>query len=86
MGEFDVTQNGQEINPSAGEPVSGAKFSVRVVGAARPPQGLVLVLRTREHKVVRTAPVNANGAVEILDVPPGKYDLLAATPGPTIIP
>ena len=69
VGEFDITQNGQEINPSAGEPVSGAKFSVRILGAARPPQGLVLALRTREHKVVRTAPVNANGAVEILDIP-----------------
>ena len=80
VAEFEFNQNGQEINPSAGEPVSGAKFSVRVLGAARLPQGLVLALRTREHKVVRTASVDTHGACEIFDIPPGKYDLLAATP------
>lgn len=80
VAEFDINQNGQEINPLAGEPASSAKFSVRVLGAARPPQGLLLALRTREHKVSRTAPVDAHGACEMLDIPPGKYDLLAATP------
>ncbi|HVP54983.1 MAG TPA: carboxypeptidase-like regulatory domain-containing protein [Candidatus Eisenbacteria bacterium] len=80
VGEFDINQNGQEVNPSAGEPASGAKFTVRVLGTARPPQGLMLALRTREHRVVRAAPVDSHGACEMLDLPPGKYDLLAATP------
>jgi uncharacterized surface anchored protein len=80
VGEFDVTRNGQQINPSVGEPVSGAKLSVSVAGAARPPQGVVLSLVAREAKVVRAAPVDANGVVEILDVPPGRYDLVAANP------
>jgi hypothetical protein len=78
--DFDLNQDGQEIDPATAAPASGAKLAVVVQGAARPPQGLLLALRTKEHKVVRRAPVDPEGAAEFLDVPPGKYDLLAASP------
>ena len=80
VADFDLNQDGQEIDPGAGQLASNAKLIVSVQGAARPPQGLMLALRTKEHRVVRTAPVDAQGAAELVDVPPGKYDLLAATP------
>jgi hypothetical protein len=80
IADFDISQDGQELDPSGGESVSNAKLSVSVVGAALPPQGLVLALRTKEHKVVRRARVDAHGSAELIDIPPGKYDLLAATP------
>jgi hypothetical protein len=79
IAEFDISQNGQEINPSAGEPVSSANFTVRVLGAPRPPQGLLLALQTQDYKVARTAQVDAQGRCEMLDIPPGKYHVLALT-------
>ncbi|HEX8896531.1 MAG TPA: carboxypeptidase-like regulatory domain-containing protein, partial [Terriglobales bacterium] len=80
IADFDLSQDGQQIDPAAGQPASTAKLTVSVQGAARPPQGLVLALRTKEHKVVRGAPVDNHGVAELIDIPTGKYDLLAATP------
>lgn len=79
--EVDLSQNGQELNPSSGEPVSSVKFSVKVRGEAHPPQGLVLALRDADHRVVRSSPVDAKGEAEMDDIRPGKYAILAATPG-----
>lgn len=78
--EIELREDGQEITPSAGEPVGGVKFAVKISGEERLPQGLVLALRTPDHRIVRTAPVNAQGECEMGDIPPGNYDLLAATP------
>ena len=80
IADFDLSQDGQQIDPAAGQPASSAKFTVRVQGAARPPQGLVLALRTKEHRVVRGARVDDDGVAELIDILTGKYDLLAATP------
>jgi hypothetical protein len=80
VADFDINQDGQELDPASAAPASGAKLTVTVQGATHPPQGLLLALRTKEHKVVRRAPLDPVGAAEFLDVPPGKYDLLAATP------
>ena len=80
VADFDLSQDGQQIDPSAGQPASSATLTVSVQGASRPPQGLVLVLRTREHRVIRGAQVDPSGVADLIDVPPGKYDLLAATP------
>jgi hypothetical protein len=80
VADFDLNRDGQEIDPASAAPASEAKLTVSVKGEARPPQGLLLALRTKEHRVVRRAPVDPSGAAEFLDIPPGKYDLLAATP------
>ena len=80
IADFDLNQDGQQIDPASGAAVSNAKLAVSLQGAARVPQGLVVVLRTKEHKVVRGAQVDAHGIAELIDIPPGKYDVLAATP------
>ena len=80
VSEVDLSQSGQEVNPASGEPVSNAKFSVRVLGQAQLPQQLLLALRDAGHKVVRTAEVDPQGQAELADIPSGKYALLAATP------
>ena len=80
VAEVDLSQNGQELNPDSGEPVSSVKFSVRIQGETRLPQQLMLALRDGEHKVVRSAQVDAQGEAEMDDIPPGKYAVLAATP------
>jgi hypothetical protein len=78
--EVELTQDGQDVTPSASETAGDAKFAVRIAGETQVPQGLMLALRTPERRVVRAAPVDAQGKCDMRDVPPGKYDLLAATP------
>ena len=80
MTEIDLNRSGQELDPSAGEPVSSAKFTVRIVGDPRIPQGLVLALQNGERKVVVSSRVDGNGESQFLHIPTGKYTLLAATP------
>ena len=80
VADFEINQDGQELDPASAAPASSAKLTVTVQGATHPPEGLLLALRTKEHRVVRRAPVDPQGAAEFIDVPPGKYDLLAATP------
>ena len=80
VADVEINQDGQELDPASAAPASSAKLTVTVQGATHPPEGLLLALRTKEHRVVRRAPVDPQGAAEFIDVPPGKYDLLAATP------
>jgi hypothetical protein len=80
LADFDISQDGQQLDPSSAAPASTAKLSVSILGATHPPQGLLLALRTKEHRVIRRAPVDPSGTAQFVDVPQGKYDLLAATP------
>jgi Carboxypeptidase regulatory-like domain len=80
ISEVDITQNGQQLDPSSGEPVSSLKFQVQVVGERQPPQQLAIALRNDAHRVVLASPVDAKGESTLVNVPPGKYDLIAATP------
>ena len=80
ISEVDLTQNGQQLDPSAGEPVSSMKFQVQVVGERQVPQQLALLLRNGEHRVVVASQVDAKGECTFVHFPPGKYDLMAATP------
>ena len=80
LAEIDLNRNGQELTPSSGAPVSRLRFTVRVLGQGQIPQGLVLALQNGEHKVVVASRVDENGESEFVHIPPGKYNLLAATP------
>jgi len=79
LAEIDLNRSGQELTPSSGAPVSRLRFAVRVLGQAQIPQGLVLALQNGEHKVVVASRVDENGDSEFVHIPPGKYNLLAAT-------
>jgi hypothetical protein len=80
ISEVDLTQNGQQLDPSAGEPVSSMKFQVQVVGEHQVPQQLALLLRNGDRRVVVASQVDAKGECTFVHFPPGKYDLMAATP------
>lgn len=80
ISEVDLTQNGQQLDPSAGEPVSSLRFHVQVVGDRQVPQQLAMALRNSEHRVVVASQVDAKGESNFVHVPPGKYDLIAGTP------
>jgi protocatechuate 3,4-dioxygenase beta subunit len=80
MTEVDLNRSGQELDPLAGEPVSSAKLTVQIPGEPRPPEGLMVILRAPDHKVVSSAPVDPNGEAQLPGVPPGKYAVIAASP------
>jgi hypothetical protein len=80
LAEIDLNRNGQELTPSSGAPVSRLRFAVRILGQAPIPQGLVVALQNGEHKVVVASRVDEKGDSEFVHIPPGNYNLLAATP------
>jgi protocatechuate 3,4-dioxygenase beta subunit len=81
LAEINLTRDGQELNAASGEPVSRLKFAVHILGEARIPQRLRLALQNGDHRVIGSSLVDANGNSELVHIPPGKYNLLAATPG-----
>jgi hypothetical protein len=81
LAEINLTRDGQELNAASGEPVSRLKFAVHIPGEARIPERLRLALQNGDHRVIVSSLVDANGNSEFVHIPPGKYNLLAATPG-----
>ena len=81
LAEVNLDHNGQQLTPSSGEPVSSLKFTVHIAGDPQVPQRLVLALRNAEHKIISATRMDDKGELQFVHVPPGKYSLLAATPG-----
>lgn len=79
-GEVDLANNGQELEAPLSESGASVKASVRVVGAARLPEHLDVVLQNKKQRGGTFQPVNAQGEVEFHDLAPGQYTILAATP------
>jgi sarcosine oxidase gamma subunit len=77
--EMDITQDGQELDPSKGEPTSTVKASVQL--AETLPKPLVIALRNSKMRVVASNQVSDKGEAEFQNVPPGKYEVLAQGPG-----
>jgi|SRR5580704_8693835 5-hydroxyisourate hydrolase-like protein (transthyretin family) len=73
--EIDITQDGQELDTSKGEPASTVKVSVQLAEAL--PRPLVLALRNSKMRVVASNQVSDKGETEFQNVPPGKYEVLA---------
>jgi hypothetical protein len=55
-------------------------FKVRLTGGNSIPSQLVLALQTPEHKVAVASRVDSNGDSSFVHIPPGRYNLLAASP------
>lgn len=80
LADVDLTQDGQEITPSSGEPVSSLKFKVQIDGDNRIPARLALALQRGDKTIATASRVTDKGESEFLHMPPGKYTLLAASP------
>jgi len=80
LAEINLTRDGQELNATSGEPLSRLKFAVHILGEGRIPERLRLALQNGDHRVVVSSLVDANGNSQFVHIPPGKYNLLAATP------
>jgi hypothetical protein len=77
--EMDITQDGQELDTSKGEPASTIRASVELPEAL--PRELQIALRNSKMRVIDVQAVNDKGQVEFQNVPPGKYEVLAQGPG-----
>ena len=80
LSEVELNQDGQQLDAASGEPVSSLKFNVQISGERQVPQYLALALRNGQHKVVVASRVDEKGESTFVHIPPGNYDLLAATP------
>jgi Carboxypeptidase regulatory-like domain len=75
--DFDVVNDGQELDMTNGEPVSSIKASVQVLGQKDLPGQLWLGLSDIHRRAVANQTQAANGEVHFENVAPGKYTILA---------
>ena len=80
LADVDLTEDGQELTPSSGEPVGSLKFKVQIAGEPRVPSQVALALQRGDKTIAVVSRVNDNGESKFVHVPPGKYTLLAASP------
>jgi len=82
-GEMDVelNQNSENLDVSAGTPGSSLKASIQVVGESTLPQNFTIALRNSKMHVVGAQEVNSKGEVDFGDIAPGRYEVLAVSPG-----
>ena len=80
LADVDLTEDGQELTPSSGEPVGSLKFKVQIAGEPRLPSQVSLALQRGDKTIAVVSRVNDNGESKFVHVPPGKYTLLAASP------
>jgi Carboxypeptidase regulatory-like domain len=77
---MDITEDGQELDPSKGEPLSTVKATVHIAGEETLPPQLNVALRNSKLKVVGWRQADAKGEVEFNDLAPGKYEVLVFAP------
>jgi len=77
--DIDLTNDGQEVDLSAGAPAASVKMTVQLQGSAQLPTRLFLGLRDEKGKVGALSEVNEKGEIEFLGVVPGKYDVIAGS-------
>jgi len=71
----DLTTQGQEVDTSAAEAYSSVKISVQLIGGSKPPE-LVAALRSQGRHGIKGSQVDANGEVEIQQIPAGQYEVV----------
>lgn len=73
--EVSITKDGQDLDPSAGEPLASVKVAVRIAGENRNPQQINLILRDARMRVIRFQQIQQNGEIRFDDLAPGNYTL-----------
>lgn len=84
--DMDLSQDGQELDVSKGQPLGTITASVKVVGEETLPAQLSVALRNSKLRVVAWQQVDSKGNVEFDDVAPGKYEVIAEAPGKAYAP
>jgi hypothetical protein len=73
----DLTQDGQELDTSAAQPMSSVKVSVQIPGEKKLPPVLLVRLRSGNRSSAPTQMVDAKGEVNFRDVAAGAYEVIA---------
>ena len=76
----DLTTQGQEVDTSAAEAYSSVKISVQLIGGSKPPE-LIAGLRSQGKHGIKGSQVDANGEVEIQQIPAGQYEVVVFARG-----
>ncbi len=72
----DLTTNGQEVNTATAEDPATVKVSVRMVGGAPVPDGLMVGLQPSRKGTIPLVVVDNKGQAELGQVDPGKYEVV----------
>jgi hypothetical protein len=73
--EFEITQDNQELDTSAGQAVSNISAKVEVIGEIALPPQMACGLRNPQRRIVAWAEVNSSHEVKFADVVPGNYEV-----------
>lgn len=76
MNDVDLSQDGAEIDASAGEALSSVKVSVEVPGEDPLPPRLAVGLRAGRRVIAGWEPVDSKGEAELKQVPAGRYEVV----------
>lgn len=79
--ELNLTKDGQELDPSSGELLCSLTLSVKILGEEKLPPQLFVTLRDANLRSVGFRTVDQNGEVHFDNIAPGKYAIVAASPG-----
>jgi Carboxypeptidase regulatory-like domain len=74
---IDITQDNQEVDVSAGQPVSNISAKVEIVGETAIPPQMTFSLRSAQHRIVAFAQVTPAHEIIFASVVPGTYEVLA---------
>jgi hypothetical protein len=77
MNGVDFGKDGEQIDATAGEPLSSLKISVKIPGESSIPKGLGISLLSKGRNVTGFHMLDAKGEEEIDEVPPGRYEIFA---------
>ena len=75
--DFELANDGQEMDLSAGPPAATVKMTAQLQGATQLPPRLSLGLRDEKGNIGQFVEVNEKGEAELPGVLPGEYDVVA---------
>ena len=77
MNGVDFSKDGEQIDATAGEPLSSLKISVQIPGESSIPKGLAISLLSKGRNLTGLHMLDAKGETEIDEVPAGRYEMFA---------
>ncbi len=79
--EVNLSRDGQELDTSRGEPLSGLKITLKSDGGEAMPKQFVVLLQDQRKRIIAGRQVEPSGEAEFEGIPGGKYAIYCNTPG-----
>ena len=73
----DFSKDGEQLDATAGEPLSSLKILVQIPGESSIPKGLMISLLSKGRNMTGFQRLDAKGEAKIDEVPAGRYELVA---------